>query len=46
MSESVYDVLRTFHLVKNVQEGMTQEDWVALVNHLEAAFKRGKNNGK
>jgi len=42
MSETVYDVLRTFHLVKNVQSGMTQEEWIDLVDVLEKIYEGGK----
>jgi hypothetical protein len=35
MNESVYDILRTFAIVKNVEAGMTQEEWVEFVTELE-----------
>jgi hypothetical protein len=38
MSETVYEVLRSFHLHKNA-ENMTQEDWVQFINELEQIFE-------
>ena len=43
MSESVYDVLRSFALNKNAEE-MTQEDWILFINQLEEIFE-GQRGG-
>jgi hypothetical protein len=37
--ESIYDILRTFDLVKNVEEGMNQQEWINMLNYFESYFK-------
>ena len=39
MSESIYDVLRTFHIRKNVEMGMTQKEWIDLLDALEKIYE-------
>lgn len=39
MKETVYDILRTFHLRKNVESGMTQEEWIDLIDALEIIYE-------
>lgn len=36
----IFDILRDFHLAKNVEEGFTQEDWVNFVDNMEYWAKR------
>ena len=38
-TETVYDILRTFALRKNVEMGMTQVEWVEFINELEYLMK-------
>ncbi len=33
--ENVFDILRTFHIRKNVEEGMTQAEWIELLDTIE-----------
>jgi len=33
--ETVYDILRTFHITKNVEMGMTQTEWIEFIDELE-----------
>lgn len=41
MTESIYDILRTFNIEKNK---MTQDEWIDLLNYFEAAvgFRRNE----
>lgn len=33
--ETVFDILRTFNITKNVEEGMTQTEWIKFIDELE-----------
>ena len=37
-NETVYDVLRSFHWNKNVEDGFTENDWADFVNELQDFF--------
>ncbi len=37
--ENVFDILRTFHIRKNVEEGMTQAEWIELLDTIEEAAR-------
>jgi len=39
MNENIYDILRTFDLVKNVEEGMNQQEWINMLNYFESYFR-------
>ena len=39
MNENIYDILRTFDLVKNVEEGMNQKEWINMLNYFESYFR-------
>ena len=40
MRPTVYDILRDFHIRKNVEMGMSQNDWIQFINDLEYHLKR------